>query len=207
MIRVDEGDNVRLDELLRHVSVDIPEMPYEVALDMVRNAYIEFARKTGLLGVVLDIPTQRGLTHYDVTVPKGYDVFAVRTESRRDAWCHASPHTWCTYGGTRYRMDGNTRVELVDAPSRDGVPFHLPLQVVPNECAQDIPRGVATPYGRGIAMGAVADMLEMPGRAWFTPQLAQVKRRQFHITCSQGRALDITNHGAKQPTFPIVRFL
>lgn len=207
MIRVDDGNNTRLDDLLRFVTVDIPEVPYEVGIDMVRTAYVEFARKTGLLGAVLRLHMQRGLTRYEMEVPAGYDVFAVRTEARNHRWCTPSPHTWCTYQGTRYRMDGNTAIEFVDAPSRDGDWFQLPVQVIPNECAQDIPRGISGPYGRGIAMGAVADMLEIPNRAWSNPNLAQLKRRQFHQTCAQGRALDITNHGAQPPTFPVIRFL
>lgn len=208
MIRVDDGEMTSLDTLLRFAAVEVPQIPYEVALDMVRECYKEFARKSHLLGAELLLPIQRGVHDYDLDVPAGYDIFAVKTGHHdRYCWHQPSPHYWYQCCGYRYRMDGNRRVYLHDAPSRDAVDFRLTVQVIPNDCATDIPQAIAGPYGRGIAMGAVADMLEMPGKAWTNPKLAQIKRSKFNNTCAQGRALDLTNHGARQIAFPFVRIL
>lgn len=208
MIRVDDSQMQELDTLLRFAAIEVPEVPYEVALDMVREAYKEFARKSGLLGAILALPIQRGVRDYDLDVPEGYDIFAVKVgQDNRYCWRDPSPHYWYTCCGYRYRMDGNSRVILADAPSRDNVPFELVVRVIPNDCAVDIPTAIAGPYGKGIAMGAVADMLEMPGKAWSNPRLAQLKRSRFQNTCAQGRALEITDHGARQPTFPNVRVI
>lgn len=208
MIRVDDGATQQLDTLLRFVAPEVPQVPYEMALDMVREAYKEFARKSRLLGAVISLPIQRGVIDYDLDVPDGYDLFAVKVGSHdRYCWREPSPHYWYNCCGYRYRMDGNSRVILADAPSRDGTTFDLTVQVIPSDCAVEIPVAIAGPYGRGIAMGAVADMLEMPGKAWTNPRLAQMKRSRFNNTCAQGRALDITDHGARQPRMPDIRIL
>lgn len=208
MIRVNDTTMEPLENLLRFAAPEVPQIPYEVALDMVREAYTEFARKTRLLGVSLRLPIQRGVKDYELEVPDGYDIFAIKEDNNgRHCWREPSPHYWFSCYGYRYRMDGPDRLILADAPSRDGVNFTVNAQVLPNDCVTEVPTGIAGPYGRAIAMGAVADMLEMPGKAWSDPRLAQTKRAKFNQACAQGRALDITDHGARQPTFPHIRIL
>lgn len=208
-IRVDEGGTVELDELMRFVATVIPAVPYEVGLEYLRQMYIDFARKTKLLVSHQVITLQRDVSEYILTPPEGYQIFGL-LQRDQSAWGYLqlpSPHRWFSYYGHRLRMIDNDRIYLETAPSTDGHTLDVALHLLPTDCVTSIPQEIATPYGRGIAKGAVAELLEMPGKAWSNPRAASKYERDFHITCQSGLSLHLTNRGSRRVMMDPVRVL
>lgn len=208
-IRVDEGELVDLDSLMRFVSTVLPSVPYEVGLEYLRQAYIDFGRKTRLLASHQRIVLQRGVREYILTPPEGYQVFGLLQHSG-SRWGYMqlpSPHRWFTYFGHRTRMLGSDRLYLEEAPSTDGHTLEIALHLLPTDCTSVIPQEISTPYGKGIAKGAVGELLEMPGKAWSDPRAASKYERDFHIACQSGLNLHLTNRGAHKVMMDPVRVL
>ncbi len=195
-VRVDSSDTKQLDSLLRFVAPQVPQVPYEMALDMLRQAYTEFARKTQLLVAHADFPIQRGVRLYALEPPQGYEVFSVLRMDGHHYRPIPDKDYWFVGWGTRFRVIGNSYVEFRDAPSQDGGDCDLAMHLLPNECATTIPSEVSVPYGKGIAMGALADMLDMAGQPWYNPRAAAQKRLEFNRAALSGRELSISNRGA-----------
>lgn len=212
MIFVDTSDTTKLDTLLRFAAPEVPEVPYEVALDMLRQAYTMFARKSCLLGANIRLPIQKDVKSYELEVPHGYEIYSIQhiDDCRvfgRVIWTQPSPHFWFTGWGYRFRMLGNNVIEFFDAPTKDDESRSLTVCVLPTECATTIPRAVSVPFGRGIAMGAVAYMLDIPNKAWTNPRTAQSKLLTFNRAAADGRAVFLTDHGAKPMDFRPIRIL
>lgn len=207
--RVDNAPTVELATVLRHIAPLVPEVPYEMALDMVQQAYVEFGRRSQLLVSHYTLPMQRGVKQYPLIPPKGYEIFAVSDISDAGNMYRSFPdaHHWFMGWGTRFTIVGNRWIEFVDAPSRDHYARSMAFHLLPAPHATDIPTEVATPYGKGISMGALADMLEMPNQPWYNPNLAQIKRREFNRTVLSARELATTNRGSKTLMFKPVRVL
>lgn len=204
-IRVDTPDTVRLDGLLRHIAPSVPEVPYDMALDMLRQAYTEFARKTQLLVSHVTLGIQKGVRVYDIPPPEGYDTFAILHP--HNYHCYPNPHTWCAGWGTDFRVLNSRVIELRTAPSQDYADREIALHLIPNACIDTIPQEVATPFGKGIAMGALSDMLEIPNQPWYNPRLAQAKKIEFNQAALTGRELAMTNRGHAKLTMKPVRFV
>lgn len=208
-IRVDGESVVDLSTLLRHVAPSAPEIPYELALDFLRQAYTEFARRSNLLVAHKDVYTQRDVLNYSLVAPVGYEVFAL-SDAANTAYGYTlfpNANHWYYAWGDRFRMVGNAEVVFERAPSRDNVAYSFGLHVLPNDCVTTMPTEIATPYGKGIAMGALADILDMPGKSWSSPRMADKKRMEFARTCLSARNLHLTNRGATTPMMRPVRVL
>ena len=66
-----------LTPLLRHVMPIVPELPHSMALDMLRQKYTDFARRTRLLQTEVKIPYQSGVRDYQLDAPDGYCIHAI----------------------------------------------------------------------------------------------------------------------------------
>lgn len=198
-----------LEPLLRWVAPSAPEAPREMALDYLRQALIEFARKTGLMRYEATLPIQRGVRNYELIAPEGYEVFALKDVNYQEFPYQRFPdaHSWWYMWGYKFRMEGNRELVFRDEPSADDNTRKIVFHLIPTDCADTIPTEIATPFGKGIAMGALADLLEIPSKPWSNPQLAQKKRLDYNRTVLSGRQLEITNRGAKTPMFRPVRVL
>lgn len=207
-IRVDTDQTDRLDSLLRHVAPIVPEVPYELAMDMLVQAYTEFARKTSLLVSHYKLPLQRDVREYLLEAPEGYEIYGILDASNYIDGYTVFPNynRWYIGWGDRFRMEGNSAIVFEDSPSQDREK-HIALRLLPTECATTIPREISVPYGKGIAMGALGDILDMPNKAWHNPRAAQAKKVEFYRTIQSGRNLQISNRGAKTVMFKPVRIL
>jgi hypothetical protein len=208
---VNEGNDVQLDGLLRHVAVMLPELPYEVALDMVRERYIELARKSGVLRWYYELPLQAGVTNYFIEPPAGYEVYSINEygDLFRETWWPwaETPHYWNIAWGYRMRALSNTQILFERAPTRDETGRYIRTTLIPTSCATSIPAAVATPWGRGIAAGAVATALLMPSRAWSNPGLAQKHELDFNRAVLGAKNLVLTERGTKPAQFRPLRIL
>lgn len=207
-IRVDDGGLVPLEDLMRFVSAAIPAVPYEVGLDYLRQAYIDFSRKSRLLASHQIIETQRGVNEYLLKAPEGYQVFGLLQNSGRHGYHYIpTPHRWFLYTGHRVKLLGNSILFLEQTPSTDGHKIKIALHLIPTDCVGDIPEEISTPYGRGIAKGAIAELLQLPGKAWSNLPAGAKYERDFHITCQAGLNLHLTNRGAHSVMMDPVRVL
>lgn len=202
-----DSNTVPLETLLRHVAPSVPELPHDLALDMLRQRYIEFARKTRLLVARQDLNMQRGVDNYVLTPPDGYQVFGLLGLGDYDRYFYyPNPNTWYWWGGNNFRLLDNKQIQFQFAPSKDYVQSII-LHVIPNDCTNTIPDDIATPYGRGIAMGVVADALQMPNKGWTNPNLGMKKERDFYREVQNGLSAHLNNRGANPAMFQPVRIL
>lgn len=203
----------RLDALLRHISFVVPELPYDLALDMLRQAYIEFAKSSTILIAEYDLYFQKGVRDYTLEAPEGYRVFAIKNSQYRDSinpahFYYPNPNRWYYAYGNRYYIRSDNEIVFRDAPSSDAKkPHRLHLAVIPDSCVDYIPTEISVPYGRGIALKVIADALNIPNRPWTNPALAQKYERDFHRTVMDAKNLALTNRGALAPMFRPVRIL
>lgn len=190
-----DWEEVPLDSLLRHVVPLVPEVPHSMALDRVRQRYIEFARKSSLICTRLRIKIQAGVRDYYFTPPDGYEVFQVLGfespgYSFVDYWRGHRRGMW----GTDFEVVDNTSIVLSYVPSVDRDDYvEVVVALLPSECATSVLKSIVTPYGAGIAKGAVADLLLMPNRAWTNGGLANKYELEFNRVVQSARNLAETN--------------
>lgn len=185
-------DTVSLESLLRHVMPVIPKLPHSMALDMLRQAYIEFARRTGLLVVELTQDYQASVVDYYLEPPANYEVYSIiglKADwfSYVDYWYFKSPMRW-------FNVIDNTHIELRSAPSRDiedGLTIYV--NVLPSECIDVIPKSIATPYGRGITQKVLSDAFCLPNKEWTSAELSRKHEMEFNRICLSGKQLSISN--------------
>lgn len=210
-IRDDFGDMEPLDCLLRHVVPQVPSVPYEMALDSVREAYKEFARRTGLLEWRWRVPFQRGVSQYVIEPPEGYSVYSInlsRTQDREFVYRYVpDADYWYYYWGQTFRILGNNILELRTAPSKDYDYWYMTLVLIPDDCAKDIPKEISDAYGRAIATGAVGYLLKTPGQGFTNVQLARDKEREFNTAIGSGKMLALTQRGSSPARMRPVRIL
>lgn len=207
-VRVDTPDNMELQSLLRHVATSVPSCPHDVMMNALQQAYIEFGRRSRLLASHYTIHTQRGVHDYDLIPPAGYEIMGLLGEADRNFNYISYPNynTWYFGWGTRFRLSGSQLI-FDEAPSRDAVCNTFALHLVPTECTTDIPRKIATLYGRGIALGALSDLLDIPNQGWTNPKLADKQRREFNRITAQATAAHYTNFGSQKPMMKPIRIL
>lgn len=203
-----EADSEPLKNLLRWVAPSVPEVPYDLAIDYMRQAYIDFARRTKLVTVPMTLTIQKGVKNYELKGIDGYEVYAIKDINWLDFPYQRYPdaHHWYYAWGCRFRVKGNRELVFAEEPGQDGN-YEVILHLIPSDCVDSIFTELSTPFGKGIAMGALADILEIPNKPWTNFQLAAKKKRDFDRTVLDGRRLEITNRGAKKPTLYAQRIL
>ena len=206
---INEASTVPLDSLLRHVATRVPELPYIVALDMLREKYIEFCRKSGLLVSYIELPIQAEVTNYFLEAPTGYEVFCVKGAGHPTGWSwqNSNANHWFSMWGHRFWVKDNSEIVFARAPSSAESDRFVLLGVIPAPCCDSVPVSVATPYGSGIAAGAVADALCIPNKPWTNPNLADRYELKFNRATLSARNLSLTNRGGVTPQLQAIRIL
>lgn len=209
--------NVALTSLLRHVAPSVPQIPHDMALDMLRQAYIEFARRTSMLEYCHEFHAQKGVKEYRLDVPTGYEMFALKSPEEGRGIppfdiVYPTPDRWYFGWGRRFRIEsaqGSQWLIYREAPTTDCERHKrkLRLSIIPNECVDSMPQEIATPYGKGIAAGAKAEAFGMPKQSWSDAQAQRRFELEFNRTVLAGKNLMLTNRGARAPMFRPVRIL
>lgn len=189
------NDVIALDSLLRHIIPEVPEVPHDMALDRIRQSYIEFARKTLLLTYRQTQDYQIDVHDYFLTPPEGYEVYQVlglESPGYRyvDYWQGARSGLW----NTRLDVIDNKAIYLERAPSvdtEDGL--HILMHVLPSRCCNTIPNSIDVPFGYGIAKGALAGLLKIPGKPWTNLGIARANEMEFNRTVLAAKNLAMTN--------------
>lgn len=208
-VRVDVNSVEPLENLLRFVMSNTPKLPYELAMDMLRQSYTEFARATNLLVSHYEVVTQKDVKDYLLSPPDGYEIYGLLKAPRdgENYIQYPNASTWFFSWGQRVRLVGNNLLVFYNAPSRDYDRHEVALHLLPTACAEVIPTEVSTPFGEGIAMGAVRRALEMPKQAWTDLPLAQLKRRDFSRAALIGRNLHIAGRSGTPLALMPIRIL
>lgn len=206
---VNGANTVPLDSLLRHVAPEVPQLPYSLALDRVRERYIEFARKSHLIVGFVELPIQREVTEYCLEAPEGYEVYSVKGVGDPNTWKWQGPSKdyWFSAWGHRFWVKDNSSLIFDREPSADESGRYVLLSLIPAACSDSIPVSVATPFGKAIAQGAVADALLMPGKAWSNPNLAERFELKFNRGVLAATNLALTNRGGHTLAMHPIRIL
>jgi hypothetical protein len=188
-------DLVPLSSLLRHVMPIVPQLPHEMALDSIRQSYIELTRRSSILVVKLQQDYQAGVHDYPIDIPEGYEMYQLMGLAHPnfryvDYWAGANYGLW----NTRFDVVDNSSLYFHIAPSVDSVgSLIIYAKVLPNNCCETIPSSLATPYGYAIAEGALSKLLLIPNKPWTNPSIAGIHARNYNIAVMSARNLGDTN--------------
>ena len=200
-----------LSPLLRHVMPVVPQLSHGMALDLLRQKYIDFARRTRILQTEIRIQYQAGVRDYQLCTPDGYIIHAVMgIEEPR------SPNPWYWYGEgyghfrqhMAYDVIDNNIIRLRVTPSVDrpeGVKVFVML--LPTEAVTEAPSSLVVPFGRPWALGVIGDALLIPEKPWTNESLARKYEQQYERAVLNGRALAGTNRKVRAADFAPMRIL
>lgn len=189
------SDLVPLTSLLRHVMPIIPQLPHEMALDYIRQAYIELTRRSSILVARLEQDYQANVHDYPLDPPDGYEVYQIMGIDHPnfryvDYWAGTRTGLW----NTRFDVIDNKSLYFHIAPSVDSTGSLIVFaKVLPNSCCENIPTSVEVPYGYAIAEGALSKLLLIPNKPWTNPSIASIHARNYNIAVMAARNLADTN--------------
>ncbi len=200
-----------LTPLLRHLMPIVPELPHSMALDMLRQKYTDFARRTRILQTELPIQYQAGVRDYQLEAPDGYCIHMIMgVEEPR------SPNPWYWYGEgyghfrqqLAYDIIDNNIIRLRHTPSTDR-PCGIRVLVVllPLPSVSMAPTSILVPYGLPLARGVTADALLIPNKPWTNGELARVYAQQYERAVLNGRALAGSNRKVQSQDMKPVRIV
>ena len=195
---------VSLESLMRHVAPVVPAVPHDYGMELIRQAYIEFCRRTRLVQAQFTYDYQKGVTDYEIVPPDGYEVFFIE-EINSPSW--KAMDRWDIYNSkSKFEVIDNAGIRLNSVPSVD-VEEGLKIRAVllPNNTCSYIYSSIDTPYGKGIAAKAVADLVGMPDKPWHQPGSVPKYEREFGRAVASGKALASSGRKAGPIEFRRVR--
>lgn len=192
---IDEEPYVELENLAPFVATRISQLPHDYIMLGLRQALIEFARKTSLITRTYRINYQQDVKDYFLIPPEGYIIHQILRVSAGDCCVYrqASPNYWfcCGYG---FAYAPN-KIVFAQAPSRDQEDaVRVTVALLPKDCVDTLPESIAVPYGMGIAARVLEEAHSMMGKTWYSPLEAKKAQQQFARTVQAGKALAWTNH-------------
>lgn len=203
----DFSDSIPLSNLLRHVMPWVPKLPQAMALDLLRQRYINFARRTRILGCRIEQDYQAGVVDYYLMPPDGYSIYSI-------IGIEGGRYGYYWYGESRvefkrnFDVIDNNCISLHDSPSVD-TPCGLKVFVtlIPESCVTTIPKSIAIPYGKELGNGVIADGLLIPNKEWTNPQLARNFESNYERAILSARALASANRKVGSTEFKPLRIL
>ena len=200
-----------LTPLLRHAMPVVPELPHSMALDMLRQKFIDFARRTRILQTEIPIQYQAGVRDYQLNAPEGYYIYSIMgMEAPR------SPNPWYWYGegyghyrqAIAYDVIDNNIIRLRHEPSVDRPEgIRVCVVLLPHPHVMHGPASVILPFGHALAAGVVADAMLFPNKPWTNPQLSREYKQEYERAILNGRALAGTNRKVKSADMMPMRIL
>lgn len=181
-----------LEDLLRHMMPYTPGVPAQMALDLIREAYKVFARRTSFLVFRSVQDGQFRVRDYPLSVPEGYETYLVLGRKTLSA-----VHNWNGDNPTYYNdfeVIDNTLIRMNAGYSKDeecGIEIHT--VVIPTDCCEYMPASLSSAYGRGIALGAVAMAMRLPNQPFSSPRMADKFDLDFQRVISQAKGVAVRN--------------
>lgn len=168
-----------LPEVLPHLTGD-PSEP--LAINAIRNAVIEFCARSWVWRHFPDAQdVEAGEPSYRLEPPAGADVAMVLscrydgepiTQASSDSLDEKLPGWQTDSGCVKYFTQPDTE-SIVLAPIPDAnidAGLAMVLAVQPRRAATTFPRWIHAQYMEQIAAGAIAKLMNMPGKPWASPQ-------------------------------------
>jgi hypothetical protein len=204
---LDYMDSVPLHNMLRHVMPYVAKAPQAMALDLLRQKYIDFARRTRILCCEISTNYQAGVRDYYLTAPKDHSIYSI-------VGIEGGHYGSYWNGGesigfsTRFDVFDNNCIRLRDAPSvdeTDGLKVYVTL--LPKECITYMPASLSLPFGQKIARGVVSDLLYTPNKEWSNPNLARKYELDYEKMLLSARALAVSNRKVNSNSIKPLRIL
>lgn len=197
------NDTIPLTNLLRHILPAAPRTPQAMALDLIRQKYIDFARRSRLLCYGATNNIQAGVVDYYIDAPEDYEIYSSIGREVGNSWYSNTPN----YVQDFDVIDSNA-VQLRWVPSVDDANgLKLWVTLIPKECINSMPRSIATPFGKQIAMAACSDMLYLPSNKDSDPRIARKYELDYEKMLLSARALATSNRKIGSTSFQPVRIL
>lgn len=191
---LDFSETVRLDGLMRHIMPYVPQVPPAFALDLLRQKYIEFARRTKFLASLITQDSQSGVRDYRLEAPKDYQIYSIigrqQHTHRADMWSVRF------FSDLRQDFDviDNNMIILRSCPAQDEIDgLKIWVTLIPKACISTIPVSIADPYGYDIAKGVIGELLHIPNKEWTNDGLSRRFELAYEKMLLSARAMAVSN--------------
>ena len=206
-ISLDFTDSVPIQYMLRHILPFVPRAPQAMALDLLRQKYIDFARRTRILCCELTEDYQSGVCDYYLTAPEDhviYSIIGIEGGQYGYFWHGQERVQW----KNNFDVIDNNCIKLRQTPSvdqKDGLKVFVTL--LPKECINYIPSSIVVPFGQKIAHGVISDLLNTPNKDWSNPALARRYELGYEKMLLSARALSVSNRKVDSNSIKPLRIL
>lgn len=182
-------------DLLPYVMPDAVKCPNVIALQRIKMACIEFFERTKVwngtytTSTVQDQPSITIALSTDITAidlesvyvgddqQDEYQIVSADTAQELAASMYSAPYAWRPYLWSSTPFVFN----LSPTPGASGIPVQFTISQKPSLTSQGIAAGAYfDQFYEGMAAGALAKILMMPGKDWTDRQLAELKQAQFN---------------------------
>jgi hypothetical protein len=169
----------------------LPEMPgvsTAMAENAIRNAVIEFCKRSGVWRHWADPQNVvAGVSTYDLEPAPQSDVASIVVLKVDDEKCNPASEdhlegNWQTERGTvdRYMQQDMTSVTLVKVPDLNiSRGLTMTLSLMPRRASASFPAWIWNQYYEGIAQGAKAKLMAMPKKPWTDQKTALYYQLKF----------------------------
>lgn len=204
---LDFADMAPLHNLLRHIIPLVPKLPQAMAMDLLRQKYIDFARRSRILACEIVKDYQAGVVDYYLDAPDKHEIYTITSIEGGlfgSYWAGQS----ITQFNRNFDVIDNNCIKLRCVPSVDqakGLTIYVNL--LPSECIDVIPRSIVTPFGRQIARGVVSDVLYMPNKDWTNERLGRRYELEYEKMLLSARAVSVSNRKIDSTSFKPIRLL
>lgn len=201
------GDSSPIVTLLRFVIPYVPKVPQAMALDLLRQKYIDFCRRTRILGYEVVKNYQSGVTDYYLDAPKDHNIYSIiGIEAGRYGYY------WYGYERLEYKSNfdvvDNNCIRLREVPAvdqRNGLKVAVTL--LPDDCIDYMPNSIVSPFGRDIAKGVISDCLCIPNKDWTDINLSRKYELAYERMLLSARALATSNRKVGNNDIKPIRIL
>lgn len=189
----------KLTDLFNEVLPELPGVGEALATNAIRNAIIEFCQGSWCWRYFMDpMPVLANLNTYELDLPPGAEVAQVLVLKvdgkplvpKGEEDLTALLPRWQTETGTPkyYLTDDPSQVILAPVPNTR-IPGGLVLTVAlqPTRTSTGFPTWIWSRYFDGLAAGAKARLMAMPGKPWTSPQLYQLYRARFEAAMASAK--------------------
>ncbi|CAG2132522.1 phage adaptor protein [Cupriavidus numazuensis] len=201
-------------DLFNEVLPELPGVGQDLAANAIRNTIIEFCHGSWAWRYFMDpMPVLANLNTYELDPPPGAEVvqaLVVKVDGKELPPSNETDVTaryprWQTEAGTPkcYLTDDPSQIILAPVPDTK-IPGGLVVTVAlqPTRTSTTFPTWIWSRYFDGLAAGAKARLMAMPGKPWTSPQLFQLYRGQFEAAMAGAKveSLKSLSRGALRTT-------
>jgi hypothetical protein len=194
-VEYDELGNevVSIDTLMPKLLMRVGAMPFSMGMMMLRDKYIDFARRTGCVRMCLPLDIQADVRRYPIPIPSGHHLYNVRAFTVGEHMRLSLPDYWRgwrgMYGHYGIHIDESNYVVLSCPPrADDSLRMSVHVQLTPRSDVDCIPAMLADNFGDAIAAGAAAEAMNNREKPWYDPGNSVRLAKLFSQAINDARA-------------------